>query len=119
MKKFAASLVLLFTAVLTNGLRPSVRMGLEPGVLGEERHKMIARNWDYEGKQIFDDIDAALLLRPMSPSDVVEPPLKIARRFCGSHNSQFTKETPSSKCASLELGVFSVGASSRVVTSWR
>jgi hypothetical protein len=27
---------------------------------------MIARNWDYEGKQLMDDVDMALLLRPAS-----------------------------------------------------
>ena len=66
MKKFAASLVLLFTAVLTTGCARPFEWGWSPAYSGEERHKMIARNWDYEGKQIFDDIDAALLLRPMS-----------------------------------------------------
>jgi hypothetical protein len=27
---------------------------------------MIARNWDYEGKQLVDDFDSAMLLRPSS-----------------------------------------------------
>lgn len=43
-----------------------------PGEIGwgtvdtmDERHRAIARNWDWEGKQLVDDIDRALLLRPV------------------------------------------------------
>ena len=60
MKKFAASLVLLFTAVLSTGCARPFEWGWSPAYSGEERHKMIARNWDYEGKQIFDDIEIRL-----------------------------------------------------------
>jgi len=37
-----------------------------PAYSPQERGAQIARNWDYEGKQIADDIDSALLLRPAS-----------------------------------------------------
>ena len=37
-----------------------------PAYNAQERNAQIARNWDYEGKQITDDIDHALLLRPAS-----------------------------------------------------
>jgi hypothetical protein len=32
----------------------------------EERHAQIARTWDIDGRQLVDDIDSALLLRPPS-----------------------------------------------------
>ncbi len=35
-----------------------------PGYSVNERFQRIGRNWDYEGKQIADDVDEALLLRP-------------------------------------------------------
>jgi len=34
-----------------------------PAYSGKERARMIARNWDYEYKQIADDVDHFLLLR--------------------------------------------------------
>ena len=37
-----------------------------PAYNAKERNAQIARNWDYEGRQITDDIDHALLLRPAS-----------------------------------------------------
>ncbi len=37
-----------------------------PAYSANERGNMIERNWDYEGKQMQDDIDHALLLRPAS-----------------------------------------------------
>jgi hypothetical protein len=64
-KKIAASSVLLFAAVLSTGCARPFEFGWSPAYSNDERGKMIARNWDYEGKQIFDDIDHALLLRPM------------------------------------------------------
>jgi hypothetical protein len=35
-----------------------------PAYSGRERWQMIARNWNFEGAQIQDDIDHILLLRP-------------------------------------------------------
>lgn len=35
-----------------------------PGYSVDERFAMIGRNWDYQGLQLADDIDHALLLRP-------------------------------------------------------
>lgn len=35
-----------------------------PAYTAQERNAMIARNWDYESKQITDDVDHLLLLRP-------------------------------------------------------
>ena len=37
-----------------------------PAYSANERGQMIARNWGFEAKQINDDIDAILLLRPAS-----------------------------------------------------
>ena len=36
-----------------------------PAYSGHERMQLIARNWDIEAKQINDDIDSLLLLRPV------------------------------------------------------
>jgi hypothetical protein len=35
-----------------------------PAYSGRERWQMITRNWGFEAKQINDDIDSLLLLRP-------------------------------------------------------
>ncbi len=40
--------------------------GSTPGYSSRERNFMIDRNIDYEGKQIIDDFDSILLLRPAS-----------------------------------------------------
>ena len=37
--------------------------GAPPAYSANERYQQIARNWDYEGKQIVDDSDHLLLLR--------------------------------------------------------
>ena len=37
-----------------------------PAYTAQERNALIARNWDYESKQITDDVDSILLLRPAS-----------------------------------------------------
>jgi hypothetical protein len=59
MKRF----VLLLLAVAATGCAD---FGSDPAYTMEERHRQIARNWDWEGKQIVSDIDHALLLRPMT-----------------------------------------------------
>jgi hypothetical protein len=66
MKKLASALLLTVSALLMTGCARPFEWGYSPAYTAHERHEMIARNWDYEGKQIFDDIDAALLLRPSS-----------------------------------------------------
>ena len=66
MKKLVASTVLLFAAVSMTGCARPFELGWGVAYSADERGKMIARNWDYEGKQLVDDIDSALLLRPMS-----------------------------------------------------
>ncbi|MGN6506669.1 MAG: hypothetical protein ACTHM6_14010 [Tepidisphaeraceae bacterium] len=45
--------------------RPN-EIGWTPAYTTGERANMIARNWDMEGKFMQDDIDNALMLRPMS-----------------------------------------------------
>ncbi len=37
-----------------------------PAYSARERDQMIARNWDFERKQIIDDFDSIMLLRPAS-----------------------------------------------------
>jgi hypothetical protein len=64
MKKVASTLLLTILALAFTGCARPFEFGYSPAYTAHERHQMIARNWDYEGKQIFDDIDAALLLRP-------------------------------------------------------
>ena len=60
MKAFALAVVLGCAAVISSGC------GATPAYSGHERWQLITRNWDMEGKQINDDIDSLLLLRPMS-----------------------------------------------------
>jgi hypothetical protein len=40
--------------------------GATPGYSSTERYQQIYRTWDYEGKQMMDDVDSVLLLRPPS-----------------------------------------------------
>jgi hypothetical protein len=65
MKKLAA-LILLAGAMVGGGCARPNELGWTPAYTLTERDQMIMRNWDYEGKQIQDDIDSALLLRPAS-----------------------------------------------------
>jgi hypothetical protein len=64
MKKAASALLLTVVGLLMTGCARPFEFGYSPAYTAHERHQQIARNWDYEGKQIFDDIDHALLLRP-------------------------------------------------------
>ncbi len=45
--------------------RPN-EIGYTPAYTTKERGDQIARNWDLEGKEMQDDIDHVLLLRPQS-----------------------------------------------------
>ena len=65
MKKLTTQLV-LGAVMLTVGCARPGEFGWTPAYTATERGQMIARNWDYEGKQSQDDIDTALLLRPAS-----------------------------------------------------
>ena len=68
MKNFAkkfASITLLGSALLLTGCARPWELGWDPAYSADERGKQIARNWDYEGKQIVEDVDHILLLRPM------------------------------------------------------
>jgi hypothetical protein len=58
-KKLSLLSVALFGVVMSTGCAT-------PGYSAKERGQMIARNWDMEWKMAQDDIDHALLLRPMS-----------------------------------------------------
>jgi hypothetical protein len=64
MKKYLLLVVLL--ALVAGGCARPFEIGWSPAYTARERHHMIARNWDYEGKQLIDDLDSALLLRPSS-----------------------------------------------------
>lgn len=53
-------------ALVAGGCARPFEIGWSPAYTARERHQMIARNWDYEGKQLVDDVDSFLLLRPAS-----------------------------------------------------
>jgi hypothetical protein len=61
MKKLA----LLLLAVAATGCARPGEFGYSPAYTPEERGRIIARNWDWEGKQIIDDFDHMMLLRPV------------------------------------------------------
>ena len=65
-KLLPGALVALIGTVLSGGCARPWEIGWTPAYSTEERFGLIARNWDYEGKQAMDDIDSALLLRPAS-----------------------------------------------------
>ena len=58
-------LTLLSTAC-TGPTRLKNDIGATPAYSSRERYTMIGRNWDYNGKQLMDDIDHVLMLRPAS-----------------------------------------------------
>lgn len=57
--------LLLLGFTLTGCARPG-EFGYGVAYSLEERNRLIARNWDLEGKQLVDDVDHALLLRPLT-----------------------------------------------------
>ena len=57
MKQLALLALLVTSSVLATGC------GSTPAYSGKERGRMIARNWNYEFKQLNDDVDHLLLLR--------------------------------------------------------
>lgn len=65
MKRTALLLLGLAGLTLTGCARPG-EFGYTTVLTPEERSQAIARNWDWEGKQVVDDIDHLLLLRPTS-----------------------------------------------------
>jgi hypothetical protein len=65
MRKLAALVLVLGGLVASGCARPN-EVGWAPAYTEHEREQLILRNWDYEGKQLVDDVDHALLLRPAS-----------------------------------------------------
>jgi len=61
MKKLA---LLLLCLAATGCARPG-EVTWSPAYSRDELNRDILRNWDWEGKQIVDDVDHILLLRPM------------------------------------------------------
>jgi hypothetical protein len=57
MKKLVVLALVVAFSVLSTGC------GATPAYSGKERGRMIARNWNYQGRQINDDVDHALMLR--------------------------------------------------------
>ena len=64
MKKLASTLFLTAAAMVLAGCSHGNEFGSTPAMSTSEREWQIVRNWDYEGKQISDDTDHILLLRP-------------------------------------------------------
>ncbi|HVT90246.1 MAG TPA: hypothetical protein VHD56_15445 [Tepidisphaeraceae bacterium] len=57
-------LALLMLALAASGCARPWEIGWDPAYSLDERNRQIARNWDFEGKQIVEDVDHILLLRP-------------------------------------------------------
>ena len=71
MKKIGI-LTLVSLPLMFAGCARPFELGYTPAYTTKERINMIARNWDYEGKQSQDDIDHILMLRPASRLTVWE-----------------------------------------------
>jgi hypothetical protein len=61
-----ALLAVIGSSLGGGGCARPFEIGWTPAYSAGERFNMIARNWDYEGKQTQDDMDSLLLLRPAS-----------------------------------------------------
>jgi hypothetical protein len=57
-------LAFLLIAVTVMGCARPGEIGYSVAYSTSERNQQIARNWDLAGKEMVDDIDRALLLRP-------------------------------------------------------
>lgn len=68
MRKLTAATLLAALAALAGceASGPPIDWGSSPGYSSADRGRKIWRNWGYEGAQMVDDIDRALLLRPAS-----------------------------------------------------
>jgi hypothetical protein len=66
MKRLLGLAALTMLTFAVSGCARPWEIGWTPAYTWEERSAQIARNWDYEGKQMQDDIDSLLLLRPAS-----------------------------------------------------
>lgn len=64
MKRVFLSMLGLATLLITGCARPG-EIGWGTVDTWDERNRAIARNWDWDGKQLMDDLDYALMLRPM------------------------------------------------------
>jgi hypothetical protein len=56
----------LISTACTGPTRLKDDFGATPALSSRERYTLIGQNWDYESKQLMDDIDHTLLLRPAS-----------------------------------------------------
>lgn len=59
-------LALSVAGLLLSGCARPFELGYTPAYTARERDRQIARNWDYDGKQLVDDWDSFWLLRPAS-----------------------------------------------------
>ena len=66
MNKLLAFGLLAIAAMSIVGCARPGEFGWTPAYSAHERGQLIARNWDYEGKQTQDDLDKILMLRPAS-----------------------------------------------------
>ena len=71
--KTLSKFVLLIAAVAATGCARPFEVGWTPAYTDKERGQQIARNWDWEGKQVIDDVDHVMLLRPMGQLTPVPP----------------------------------------------
>lgn len=65
-KTLGIAAVLAGVVGLAAGCARPGELGYTPAYTAKERYNLIARAWDNDGKQLSDDIDSLLLLRPQS-----------------------------------------------------
>ena len=68
MKSLSLLAVVLAAALIggCSGGNARHEMFATPAYSASERNQLIARNWNYEGAMLMDDVDSLLLLRPAS-----------------------------------------------------
>ena len=66
MKKLAIVAIVACLGLVGSGCAQNIDWGSTPAYSSHENGQRIVRNWGYDGGQLVDDVDSALLLVPAS-----------------------------------------------------